>query len=195
VSFPAAPAFGVPTCAFAPYQSAVNHPAVPGWSDPKKPFRPFNGSLAYDGAFVQPLPCPPNVTYCLKVRARWMGESISCSFAASQPPLMCLPAAGKPANKPPPPPFVGHQNLSAIATPPPHTPHALPTQVLGVVPPEAKIYLQAFREHPEYFRSTWNTMRDFLGEARHSELASTMNVQFGGAAEVARLGLGMGAGS
>jgi hypothetical protein len=39
---------------------------VPGWSSPTEKFRKFNGSLAYDGAFVQPLPCPPNVTYCVK---------------------------------------------------------------------------------------------------------------------------------
>ncbi|GBF99868.1 hypothetical protein Rsub_12508 [Raphidocelis subcapitata] len=40
---------------------------VPGWSDPFKKYRTFNGVPSYDGAFVQPMPCPSNVTYCVKV--------------------------------------------------------------------------------------------------------------------------------
>lgn len=40
---------------------------MPGWSDPLIKYRPFNGVPSYDGAFVQPMPCPGNVTYCVKV--------------------------------------------------------------------------------------------------------------------------------
>lgn len=40
---------------------------VPGWSHPTNKYRLFNGHPSYDGAFVQPMPCPPNVTYCIKV--------------------------------------------------------------------------------------------------------------------------------
>ena len=46
---------------------------VPGWSG-VEPSILFQGDLAFDGFFSQALPCPPNITFCIKV----MGSSSSC---------------------------------------------------------------------------------------------------------------------
>ncbi len=43
---------------------------VPAWSSPDD-YVMFKGRPAMDGAFQQLLPCPPNVTYCIKVRWVW----------------------------------------------------------------------------------------------------------------------------
>jgi len=39
---------------------------VPGWSDHKTSI-PFLGAPAFDGIFSQILPCPANVTFCIKI--------------------------------------------------------------------------------------------------------------------------------
>jgi hypothetical protein len=46
------------------------------------------------------------------------------------------------------------------------------------VPVEPAVYLKAFREHPQFFRSTWGTVSEFASEARHSDVRSVGLVQF-----------------
>jgi hypothetical protein len=49
---------------------------VPGWSHPRNKYTTYRGQQAYDGAFVQPLPCPPNTTYCIKGASRGWGVMV-----------------------------------------------------------------------------------------------------------------------
>jgi hypothetical protein len=49
---------------------------------------------------------------------------------------------------------------------------------MGVVPVESHVYWKAFTENPEYFRNTWRTMQDFIGEARASNPQSFNTVNF-----------------
>ncbi len=46
---------------------------LPFWSSPE-PYTSLRGAPAYDGGFTQPLPCPPNATYCVRVQAQPYGD-------------------------------------------------------------------------------------------------------------------------
>jgi hypothetical protein len=56
---------------------------IPGYSGPNATIE-YRGKPAFDGAFSQFLPCPPNVTYCIKARlgaggrghARWQAKKV-----------------------------------------------------------------------------------------------------------------------
>jgi hypothetical protein len=48
---------------------------IPGFSGPR-PLTDFRGRAVFDGMLTQPLPCPENVAYCLRVSAVPKGEAV-----------------------------------------------------------------------------------------------------------------------